>query len=63
MAITVTQRVEFLELCRRYHVDKMYVFGSFLTSHFTQDSDIDILVKVDIEDPADRGDALLPPVG
>ena len=59
MTITVTQRAEFLELCWRYYVDKMYMFGSFLTSHFSLDSDIDVMVKVDIEDPADRGDALL----
>ncbi len=32
-------------LCRKYHVDKMYLFGSALTSNFNDRSDIDILVK------------------
>lgn len=32
-------------LCRKYHVDKMYLFGSALTSNFNDKSDIDILVK------------------
>ncbi len=32
-------------LCRTYNVDKMYFFGSVLTSNFNEKSDIDILVK------------------
>jgi len=33
------------KLCRIYNVDKMYFFGSVLTSNFNDESDIDILVK------------------
>lgn len=33
------------ELCNHYNVDKMYLFGSALTTNFTDKSDIDILVK------------------
>lgn len=50
----------FLDLCRSHKVDKIYAFGSSITDHFDPDtSDIDVVVKVDIEDPADRGEVLL----
>ena len=32
-------------LCDKYHVDKMYLFGSALNSNFSSKSDIDFLVK------------------
>ena len=32
-------------LCDKYHVDKMYLFGSALNSSFNSKSDIDFLVK------------------
>ena len=32
-------------LCDKYHVDKMYLFGSALNSNFNSKSDIDFLVK------------------
>ena|SRR5882672_3521013 len=51
---------DFVDLCRTHKVDKMYAFGSSITHHFDpQTSDIDIVVKIDIDDPADRGEALL----
>lgn len=42
------------ELCKKYKVKTLYVFGSILTSHFNDQSDIDLLVnfnKDEIEDP------------
>jgi len=33
------------DICDQYHVDKMYLFGSALTSNFKPNSDIDFLVK------------------
>ena len=51
---------DFVGLCRSHRVDKIYAFGSSITDHFDpQRSDIDVVVKLDIEDPADRGEALL----
>ena len=44
-------------LCQRYHVDKLYLFGSATTDRFAQDSDLDIIVRflsVDLP-PEDRG--------
>ena len=51
---------DLVDLCRSHKVDKIYAFGSSITDHFDpQTSDIDVVVKIDIEDPADRGEALL----
>lgn len=51
---------DFVELCRAHKVDKIYAFGSSITNQFDpKTSDIDVVVKVDIDDPADRGEALL----
>ena len=36
---------ELQRLCQQYNVDKMYLFGSALTSNFKPQSDIDFLVK------------------
>ena len=50
----------FFEICRLHKVEKLYAFGSSITSHFDENhSDIDVLVQLSIEDPADRGEALL----
>jgi len=51
---------EFVDLCKSHKVDKMYAFGSSITNHLDPTtSDIDIVVRIDIEDPTDRGEALL----
>lgn len=51
---------EFINLCQEHRVDKIYAFGSSITSHFDPlISDIDIIVTIGIDDPADRGEALL----
>jgi predicted nucleotidyltransferase len=51
---------EFINLCTSHKVDKIYAFGSSVTDQFNpSSSDIDIIVKINIDDPADRGDALL----
>lgn len=38
-----------LELCKIYKVKSLYVFGSILTSRFSADSDVDLLVKFNKE--------------
>ena len=51
---------DFIDLCRSHKVDKMYAFGSSITEHFDPtSSDIDIVVKIGIDNAADRGEALL----
>lgn len=32
------------ELCRKYHVENLYVFGSILTNKFEKESDVDLIV-------------------
>lgn len=60
MALIKEKYAEFVGLCRSQKVDKMYAFGSSITEKFDPaSSDIDIVVKIDIDEPADRGEALL----
>ena len=45
------------DLCRRYKVDKLYVFGSILTPRFNDDSDVDMVVdfkKIPLDAYADN---------
>lgn len=50
----------FVDLCREHKVTRMYAFGLSITDGFDpESSDIDVVVSVDIDDPADRGEALL----
>jgi predicted nucleotidyltransferase len=34
-------------ICRKYHVDKLYAFGSVLTDRFGPDSDVDLIAHFD----------------
>ena len=44
--IIIDQHTEDLKLlCKACHVEKMYLFGSTLTQHFNNQSDVDLLVK------------------
>lgn len=36
-----------IEICKRFHVRKLWVFGSILTSRFNEDSDVDLCVDFD----------------
>jgi uncharacterized protein len=45
MFIKESQIKEINQLCNDYNVEKMYVFGSVLTSKFNNKSDVDFLVK------------------
>lgn len=36
-----------IEICKRFHVRKLWVFGSILTSRFNEDSDVDFCVDFD----------------
>ena len=60
MTLIKERYTDFADLCRSHKVDKIYAFGSSITDHFDPNrSDIDIVVTIDIDDPADRGEALL----
>lgn len=38
-------------LCIRHKVKSLYVFGSVLTDRFSEKSDIDLVVDIDLNDP------------
>ena len=43
-------------LCRRYNVKTLYAFGSVLTDRFNDQSDIDMIVDIDSNNPLDYAD-------
>jgi uncharacterized protein len=44
--VVIEQYIEpVAELCKKYHVHRLYLFGSILTSRFNQRSDIDFYVE------------------
>jgi len=46
-------------ICKKHKVDQLYVFGSVLTPNFTEESDIDFLVKFGDIDLYDYFDNLI----
>ena len=47
---------EIRNLCQKNKVRNLYVFGSVLTDHFTDKSDIDLIVDIDSSDPLEYSD-------
>ena len=45
MNIITTHINQLNSLCSKHHVKELYVFGSVLSDHFREDSDIDFLVQ------------------
>lgn len=46
-----------IDLCKKYKVNKLFVFGSILTNRFNETSDIDMVVdfdRIDLMDYADN---------
>ena len=51
---------EFMTLCKSHDVKSLYAFGSSISDRFNEDqSDIDLLIELNTEDPIKRGDTLL----
>lgn len=56
----LSDRVNFLNLCKIHSVKYLYAFGSSTTDKFDKDkSDIDLLVEIDDSDPIERGEKLM----
>ena len=49
----------FISICKAHKVKELFAFGSVITDHFNDESDLDLLVDVDEEDPLICGDLLL----
>jgi len=45
-----------IDLCKQHKVKELYIFGSILTSSFSKDSDIDMLVQFDNVDILEYAD-------
>ena len=50
---------EFQTLCKEFGVSSLYAFGSSTNNKFTEQSDIDLLVEIDISDAVERGEKLM----
>ncbi len=48
--------VSLKSLCKQNKVKTLYVFGSVLTDKFNEESDIDLVVDIDSNDPFDYAD-------
>lgn len=56
--LIATHRAELEDLCRRYHVRHLALFGSAVTGEFDQGrSDLDFLVEFQLLSPAEHADA------
>jgi uncharacterized protein len=45
------------KLCKQNKVRSLYVFGSVMTNEFNKNSDIDLIVDIDSNDPFDYADS------
>ena len=57
MNLVEQHKAEIQMLCKKYGVKKLYAFGSVLSSRFSQESDVDLLVdfdKIDLSRYADN---------
>lgn len=59
MKILTENLSKIIQICQKFHVTHLWVFGSILTQRFSPESDIDILVefdksKIKLEDRADN---------
>jgi len=56
----LSDRLNFINLCKVHSVKYLYAFGSSTNDKFDKEkSDIDLLVEIDDPDPLERGDKLL----
>ncbi len=42
---------QIIGLCKKHKVRNLFVFGSVLTENFTNNSDIDLIIDININDP------------
>jgi predicted nucleotidyltransferase len=49
-----TYKEEITELCRQYHVIKLFAYGSVLSDNFNEQSDVDLIVDFDKQEIKDH---------
>jgi predicted nucleotidyltransferase len=58
--IVETNLNKIIDLCRNNRVKRFFTFGSINTSDFDEsNSDIDVIVELDIDNPIDKGETLM----
>jgi predicted nucleotidyltransferase len=53
MDLIKKHKIKIFELCRKYEVSELYVFGSILSSNFNDQSDVDFIVEITSNNPID----------
>jgi predicted nucleotidyltransferase len=53
------QSDEFIALCKSHQVKELYAFGSVVNGNFTDESDIDLIVEIDENNPIFKGKLIL----
>ncbi len=54
------RNTEFLQICVKNDIERLYAFGSSVTNHFNKEkSDIDLAVEINETDPLERGAKLI----
>ena len=48
-----------INLCIDHKVKRLFIFGSLAKGNFTSESDIDLIVEIEEEDPIKRGELLI----
>jgi uncharacterized protein len=56
MGLIETYKDQIQKLCETHKVKSLYSFGSVNTTHFTKDSDVDLMVDFKIDDPFEYSD-------
>ena len=56
MGLVETYKDQIQRLCKNYKVKTLYSFGSVNTNRFTQDSDVDLMVDFEANDPIEYTD-------
>lgn len=58
-AIIKNNLEKIVKICKDHHVKRLYTFGSVNTADFNSDSDIDIIVELNLNNPVEKGEALM----
>ncbi|MBB4080849.1 hypothetical protein GGR28_003488 [Lewinella aquimaris] len=53
MQLLQTHINQLTQACRAHQVEELYAFGSILTDKFTDESDVDLIVSIEANDPMD----------
>lgn len=58
-SIITKNKAEIEKICKEHKVVKLYAFGSVCTGKFNENSDVDLIVYVNENNPVEKGEILL----